>query len=685
MFLISRLSFYDHHRSIGIKVNIILLLLFSSYSRTVFADDQLDSLVHNTEFWRFMAIFLGLIQFLIIIGLLVFSYKKAKQTQKVKDLHQGLTEKTEQLSQEHQLLRSLMDNLPHLISFKNRQGEYIEFNSAFSAFVGKTRSQIEMHNESDIFKGKEADSVKEQDKLVMNSGVRQQASSWMHNATGQIRLMSISKIPLRTHKGGSTGILSISQDITEQHQKETIYQHRNKMLEQIAEATPLTEVFNSLIQFTEEAFPGLLCSILLLDKTGRLLQIGAAPSLPDFYNEAVHNLAIGNQVGSCGTAAFTGRPIIVTDIDTHPYWQDYKALALKAGLKSCWSIPIKNRQAKVLGTFALYYREIAEPNSRQLELMHANAQLASIAIEADRMDQQLHKLSLAVESSASSVMITDAELNIEYVNPSLVQTSGYGAEELIGRKAGFLSGEEKEAEIIRDIWSTVFTGKIWRGERMLRKKNGDCFWVMSSTSPIKNQAGEITHLVSVSEDITLLKQDHERMEMLAFYDPLTGLANRRLFKDRLDMALKKAIRQQSHVALLYLDLDHFKAVNDQYGHDAGDNLLKEVAERLRVAVRDSDIVSRIGGDEFNIILHDLQNAEDSELVANKILSSVIRPIDIGNGISVTVSASIGITLAPDDGIDAKKLIKNADVAMYQSKQLGRNQFMRYKPPITAEG
>lgn len=670
----------DKPKSVGVTLFGSVIVGLSLVSRPTFAEDGLQQIAGSLDFWRFAAISLGLVQFIVIVALASFAYKKLRQAKKAKALHSGLAEKTEQLSQEHQLLRSLMDNLPHLISFKNKTGEYIEFNSAFEAFSGKTRQQILQHTEYELFQSVEAAGIREQDKLVISTGRSQHASRWLHDSTGTLRLMQIAKIPLRAQKGKRTGILSISQDITTQHQQESVYKYRNNILEMMAQGAPLQEVLNSLISFTEETFPDLLCSVLLLDKTGKHLYAGAAPSLPDFYNQAIDGIEIGHEVGSCGTAAFTGRPIIVSDISTHPYWADYKELALRAGLKACWSLPIKNRRREVLGTFALYHREIADPSTAQLELMHANAQLASIAIDADRMDQQLRKLSQAVEYSASFVIITDAELTLEYVNSSVETGTGYSADELLGRKAGFLSCEAEDAEIIRDIWSTVLTGEMWRGERMLQKKNGDRFWVMSSTAPIKNQDGEVTHLVSVSEDITQLKKDQERMELLAFYDPLTGLANRRLFKDRLDQALKKVRRQKNHMALLYLDLDRFKEINDDYGHDAGDVLLIEIANRLRHAVRDSDVISRIGGDEFNLILHDLGCEQDAISVAEKVLESVNQPIDIGVK-EVTISASIGITLAPDDGVDAKELIKNADVAMYQSKQLGRNRCQRYATPV----
>lgn len=658
-------------------LNVILTLALLLCPWMVRADEPGFSLLENIDFWRYSALILGSIQFVVILLLARFAYRKLHQAKQAKAMSTNLEEKTQQLSREHELLRTLMDNLPSLISFKNKSGEYIEVNHAFEIFTGKTRGQILKQRESELFEDVDAAGIREQDQLVISTGVTQQASRWIHNAGKKSRLLHIIKVPLRAHKGERTGIMSISQDITAQHQQETIYTYRNRILEMIAQGRPLQDVLNGLISFTEETFPDLLCSVLLLDKSGRHLCTGAAPSLPEFYNRAIDGVRIGSDVGSCGTAAFTGRPVIVSDINTHPYWKDYKALALKAGLKACWSIPIKSRQGKVLGTFALYHREIADPSTAQLELLHANSQLASIAIEADQMDQQLHKLSQAVACSASFVMITDADLTLEYINPSMESGTGYSAEELIGRKAGFLSCD-KEAEIIRDIWSTVLTGEIWRGERMLQKKNGDRFWIMSSTAPIRNQVGEVTHLVSVGEDITQLKKDQERMEMLAFYDPLTSLPNRRLFKDRLDQALKKVLRHQNYMALLYLDLDHFKEVNDHYGHDAGDELLKEVANRLRESVRDSDVIARIGGDEFNLILHDLNSEQDAMSVAEKVLQVVTEPIDIGMA-EVSVSASIGITLAPMDGMEAKALIKNADVAMYQSKQGGRNRCQRYQP------
>ena len=408
--------------------------------------------VFNTiDFWRYTVLVLGGGQFIVILLLARLAYQKSQQVKKAQTISSDLSEKTQLLSRQHELLRTLMDNLPNLISFKNKAGEYIEFNRAFEAFTGKSRGQILKHTELELFEDIDAASIREQDRLVIATGVTQQASCWINDGGKQAHLMHIVKVPLRAQKGERTGILSISQDITAQHQQETIYTYRNRILEMMAQGKPLQDVLNSLISFTEDTFPGLICSVLLLDKTGKHLYTGAAPSLPEFYNQAIDGVRIGSNVGSCGAAAYTGRPVIASDISTHPYWKDFTGLALSAGLKACWSIPIKSRQGTVLGTFALYHREVADPSAAQLELLHANSQLASIAIEADQMDQQLHKLSQAVACSASFVMITDAELTLEYVNPSLETVTGYGADELIGRKAGFLSCDKAEADIIRDI------------------------------------------------------------------------------------------------------------------------------------------------------------------------------------------------------------------------------------------
>ncbi len=210
-------------------------------------------------------------------------------------------------------------------------------------------------------------------------------------------------------------------------------------------------------------------------------------------------------------------------------------------------------------------------------------------------------------------------------------------------------------------------------EIRLINKNGSISWVYIQATSLHSKDGKLIGFLGSLSDISELKKAQIQMENLAFYDPLTGLSNRRLFKNRLDKAVKSVQRSDTSIALLFLDLDQFKRVNDSLGHDMGDSLLKEIARRLDHNVRENDTVSRIGGDEFTILLTDINNTNDVRIVAEKILLSLSHPF-ILNGQEIISTASIGITLTPDDSIDSNTLMKNADLAMYRAKELGRNNF-----------
>ena len=291
-----------------------------------------------------------------------------------------------------------------------------------------------------------------------------------------------------------------------------------------------------------------------------------------------------------------------------------------------------------------------------------------------RNEVQLRKLSRAVEYSASSIMITDNQGIIEYVNPRFCEVTGYQSDEVIGETPNLLSTRETPKQRHRELWQTIKAGDNWHGETCNRTKSGAAYWSLMSISPIKNEQGEISHYISVSEDISAQKDHQRKMEQLALYDPLTGLANRRLLTDRLDQATRIIRRQrQPGIAVMMLDLDRFKLINDSYGHDVGDALLKEVAQRLTGCVRKEDTVSRLGGDEFTLLLQEVNKPEDVQLVAQKILHALHRPIAI-NGYQFNITSSIGISLAPQDGCEPGVLLKNADLALYRAKDNGRNNF-----------
>lgn len=298
-------------------------------------------------------------------------------------------------------------------------------------------------------------------------------------------------------------------------------------------------------------------------------------------------------------------------------------------------------------------------------------------------DQSMRILSSAVEQSQSGVIIADCTGVIDYVNPRYTQITGYSKSEAVGRVAELLNNEELTDANNISLQEAMQLGCSWATFMVSSRKSGDRFWQQVTASPILDELGTLSHIVLNIEDISDRVETQAQMEQLAFYDPLTGLENRRLFRDRLEQGLKHVKRSKKSMAVLFLDLDQFKRINDTLGHDAGDELLCIVAQRLRECVREEDIVARLGGDEFTILLADIKSSEDAGLVARKILRLLLEPITLSSQ-EVTVSCSIGITVAPEDSMNASVLMRNADLAMYRAKDQGRNNFQYFTDDMNIE-
>ncbi|WP_334020782.1 sensor domain-containing phosphodiesterase [Alteromonas sp. S015] len=332
-------------------------------------------------------------------------------------------------------------------------------------------------------------------------------------------------------------------------QTQKITRVRSAILEKVVNAESLHTVLHDIVYAIEAEYTEQICSILLLEN-GKLKK-GAAPSLPDFYNDAINGIAIGEGVGSCGNTAATNALTIVEDISSHPFWSAWKELAASADVAACWSQPIQGANGDVIGTFAIYHREKAVPTAEERVLIKQFAHIASIAIEREL------------------------------------------ANRLIWKQANF--------------------------------------------------------------------------------DSLTGLPNRNLMLEHLQLAMKTADRENEKVAVVFLDLDNFKDVNDTLGHDVGDKLLVECATRIKRCLRADDTVSRLGGDEFVIILNGILGLSSIENVVQKLLGEIVKPYTLEFE-RVHTSASMGVTLYPDDATDVKELLKNADQAMYGAKAQGKNSY-----------
>jgi diguanylate cyclase (GGDEF)-like protein/PAS domain S-box-containing protein len=318
---------------------------------------------------------------------------------------------------------------------------------------------------------------------------------------------------------------------------------------------------------------------------------------------------------------------------------------------------IKTLNGELLGTVG-FSRNISERKTIEAEL-----RVAAIAFE-----------------SQGGMIITDANNIILKINQSFMQMTGYTEKEAVGQKMHLLKSGIQVTSFYAEMWCSINNTGSWQGETWNRRENGEIYPEWLTITAVMDKDGMITHYVGTMLDITARKEIEHKIQHLAHHDALTDLPNRTLLTDRLNQALAQVRRQDNMLALMFLDLDKFKPVNDILGYDIGDLLLKEVAGRLISCVkRQSDTVSRLGGDEFVILLAGIENKEDVKIIAQNILDELNQPFNIDQH-RINISSSIVIAIYPKHGVDVISLMKNADNAMYQAKSFGRNCF-RFSPKI----
>lgn len=295
--------------------------------------------------------------------------------------------------------------------------------------------------------------------------------------------------------------------------------------------------------------------------------------------------------------------------------------------------------------------------------------------EQKKAQQELRILTSAIQSSASSIFITDLQGTIEYVNPRFTEVTGYTRDEVIGQNPSILKTEHTSPKTHQSLWNTIQSGKQWRGELYNRTKCGNCYWSLTTVSPIQDDCGQITNFVAVSEDITDRINKYQHMERLALFDPLTHLANRRLLEQSLVDVKSRILREQeTEDALVLMDLDGFKQVNDTHGHDVGDKLLQVIAQRIQNSARVTDLVCRLGGDEFAVVLRNMRTKESLAKWCENVLTQLREPVEISEGVIVQVSASIGAIQLIECLSEPSDWLREADELMYKVKQDGRNNF-----------
>jgi diguanylate cyclase (GGDEF)-like protein/PAS domain S-box-containing protein len=321
--------------------------------------------------------------------------------------------------------------------------------------------------------------------------------------------------------------------------------------------------------------------------------------------------------------------------------------------------PIRNSEGEVVGILGIFW-DITEKK---------------------QAEEKLRQSAAVFESTADGVMVTDVDNRIIAVNKAFTEITGYSESEALGKSPSFRRSERQDKAFYQDLWRSIERKGRWQGEIWNRRKSGEVYPEWMTISVVRDQEGRISNYVSVFSDITHVKQSQMQLDHMAHHDPLTDLPNRTLLTDRLGQAIRRALRSESRIAVLFIDLDRFKNVNDTLGHPTGDLLLQDVAQRLQNLLRQQDTIGRLGGDEFIILIEDLERPEVAESVATKVIDVLSSPFSI-RGQELFIGASIGISLFPNDSDSGQNLIKYADAAMYRAKEQGRNNYQFYTQELT---
>ncbi len=378
--------------------------------------------------------------------------------------------------------------------------------------------------------------------------------------------------------------------------------------------------------------------------------------------------------GTVGQAIRAQRPVRLT-VDAaaiSPWW----ALADQYGVQSVLAVPMVVR-SEIIGVLVLYsvQRDGFDDVCVKRYANFAN-RLAVILLMAQEQEQ-LRLLSAAMSGATQAIFITKPDGTIIWFNQALCALSGYSEAEISNSTPHLFSSGGYDKNFWKSMWQEILQGKPWSGDVLNRRRDGAVYHVLQSITPLQNAQGEVRNFLCVQQDVSEKKALERKIEYLAYHDILTGLPNRALFNDRMRQTVSQAKRDKANFALFFVDLDGFKAINDKYGHAAGDELLKQVATLLRSCVREVDTVARLGGDEFVILLRDA-NAENAlAQIAQKIIEQLAGSFNLTTG-EVHITASIGLSRYPSDASSADKMMRCADEAMYRAKHSGKNRYVFYR-------
>ncbi|MBK8176240.1 MAG: PAS domain S-box protein [Rhodospirillales bacterium] len=544
---------------------------------------------------------------------------------------------TSQLAEAERALRdsvvfnqTLLENLPTPVFFVDTDGRCLDCNQAFADLVGRARASLVGKSVRDAFSpSEEAAFCLKNDDFFAKPERRIYETSG-HDAEGNLRHWLVVKSPLNDAEGAARGLIAITIDVTEHKAAEEVLARSHAFFRQVLDAIPQ----------------------------------------PVFVKDRQHRMVFVNDA-ACDFFGYPRERLVGTD-DTECFLEEQCAVFRKID-----NLVFTHRQVNLneeVITNAAGREHVILTKKSVIFDKPGNDMLVGIITDITERKEAEKMLLLSAEvfeNCSEGILITDDQGIILSVNRALIEMSGYSSDELIGSDARMLSLDRQAVDLFMTITAAVADRGRWKGEVVNRRKNGEIYVVEMPTFAVRDDRGTICRYIALLNDITERKSHEDRIRYLAQHDFLTGLANRALLYDRIEHDILHAQRNARKVAILVLDLDRFKEINDTWGHATGDQLLTQVGQRLRSVVRQTDTVSRFGGDEFAIVLPDVHERQDAERIAAKITAELSRPFCLDH-VRAEIGVSLGIAVYPDDGYDREGLCRHADTEMYRTKAQHRN-------------
>ncbi|MES2878924.1 MAG: EAL domain-containing protein [Pseudomonadota bacterium] len=564
-------------------------------------------------------------------------------------LRRRVKQHTAELEAERARLRVLLESMPDLVWMKDRVGVYRFCNPMFERFFGAKEANIVGKTDYDFVDKELADFFRAHDCKAIEAGQPTVNEEWITFADdGHRALLETTKTPMRNAKGELMGVLGVARDFTERKKIEQALQESENRLHTILDSV------EACIYIKDKDFRYQYANQSLRDLYGKPMEDILGREDSDFFDaQTVANLRNNDR-----RVMEHGERVALEEVNTNTRNAVTSAyLSVK--------LPLRDKDGLIYGLCGIS-TDITE--HKQLE---ASLRVAAAAFE-----------------SQEGMLITDANNRILRMNQSFAEMSGYSAQEVVGQSPRIFSSGRHDADFYATMWATIKKDGSWQGEMWDRRKNGEIYPKWMTITAVKGSDGVLTNYVATHTDITERKNAEGQIRNLAFYDPLTSLPNRRLLADRLQHALASSMRTGREGALLFIDLDNFKTLNDTLGHDKGDLLLQQVAQRVNGCIREGDTVARLGGDEFVVMLENLSNncseaADQAKTVGEKILCALHEPFELAPGQDYRSSSSIGVTLFDAPHNNSEDLMKRADLAMYQAKAAGRNALRFFDPAMQA--